>query len=265
MLDGRAEIERPGVDSVLVHGVHVRAGSRVVLHPRSTSQDILMRGLDGKRAIVENVMQDLEDNVSVTVSLDDDPARALGPKARGLGHRFFFAPEEIEPLADAPRRILVAGIGNVFLGDDGFGVEVARRLGERDLPEGVDVADFGIRGMDLAYALVDGYDAALLVDASPLGQAPGTIEVIEPEIDPNLFSGFEGHGLDPVGVLHFAQNFGSLPARTLVVACEPAELGDPEGQDVHAQLSAPVAAAVDTTIDLVVELIEEFLDEGGDE
>ena len=81
-------------------------------------------------------------------------------------------------------RVLVAGIGNIFLGDDGFGVEVADRLAGRTLPDGVQVADFGIRGVHLAYELLDGYDALVLVDAVPMGEPPGTVAIIEPELEP---------------------------------------------------------------------------------
>lgn len=264
MIDGRDELQRAGADSVTVAGVAVRAGSRVLLRPHSTS-DILMRGLDGRRAIVDAVMTDLDDRVQLTVTLEDDPARTLG-KGRGLGHRFFFAPEEVQPLDDgdapAPPRVLVAGIGNVFLGDDGFGVAVAERLARRALPDGVDVVDFGIRGMDLAYALVDGYDAALMIDAAPRGQPAGTLEVIEPELDPDLAVGFEAHGLDPVAVLHFARRLGAPPRRTLVVGCEPQDLGDPDGADIHAELSEPVRAAVDAAVELVCSLIDDLRREG---
>lgn len=263
MLDGRAEISRPGPESVVVDGVDVRAGSRVLLRPRSTATDILMRAVDGRRAIVESVVQDTDDQVQLTVTVEDDPARSLG-KGRGLGHRFFLAPEEVEPLPESgasapPRRILVAGIGNVFMGDDGFGVAVAQRLGECDLPEGVDVVDFGIRGMDLAYALNDGYHAAVLVDAAPRRQPPGTLEVIEPEIEPDVFAGFEAHGMDPVAVLQFAQQFGPLPERTLVVGCEPQTVGDPDGPDVLGELTPPVSAAVDAAVPLIRRLIDELL------
>ena len=110
-------------------------------------------------------------------------------EGRFPGHRFFFALDEVEPLggvaaaAPAPARILVAGIGNIFLGDDGFGVEVARRLAERERAPGVDVVDFGIRGMDLAYAL-QGYDAVVFVDAAPRGERPGTLSVVQPDPEP---------------------------------------------------------------------------------
>jgi hydrogenase maturation protease len=265
MIDGREELHRTGAESVEVAGVDVRRGSRVLLRPRADG-DILMRGLDGRRAIVDAVMTDLDGRVQLTVALEDDPARTLG-KGRGLGHRFFLAPEEIEPLADgavaAPPRILVAGIGNVFLGDDGFGVAVADRLAGRGLPDGVDVVDFGIRAMDLAYALADGYDAALLIDAAPRGQPAGTLEVIEPELDPDLAVPFDAHGIDAFAVLHFARRFGALPRRTLVVGCEPLDLGDPDGDDIHAELSEPVRMAVHAAVELVHSLIEDLRREGG--
>ena len=265
MSDGRAELERPGPESVVIAGVVVRPGSRVVLRPRSTT-DILMRAVDGRRAIVESIMEDLEDRLSLTVTMEDDPARSLG-KGRGLGHRFFFSPDELEPLADTgpvapPRRVLVAGIGNMFMADDGFGVAVAQRLAGCTFPEGVDVVDFGIRGMDLAYALNDGYHAAVLVDAMPRGQPPGTIEVIEPDLEPDVFVGFEAHGMDPVGVLYFARQFGSLPEVVRVVGCEPQTVGDPEGQEIVAELSAPVRAAVDAAIPLIESLVAELVQGG---
>src|SRR5204863_146800 len=104
--------------------------------------------------------QDMEDNVQLTVVADDDPGRDLGER-RMPGHRFFFAPDEVEPLGGA--RVLVAGIGNVFLADDGWGVALAERLAERVLPEAVAVVDYGIRGMDLAYALGEGWDAVAML------------------------------------------------------------------------------------------------------
>lgn len=260
MLDGRAEISRPGPESVIVDGVTVAAGSRVILRPRTTATDLLMRALDGRRAIVETVVQDMDDVVQLTVTLQDDPARSLG-KGRGLGHRFFVSPDEVELVRDAGSgscRILVAGIGNVFMGDDGFGVAVARALAVRKLPADVEVADFGIRGMDLAYALGEGYDAAVLIDASPRGRAPGTLEVIEPEIEPDRFVGFEAHGMDPVAVLQFAQQFGPLPTRILIVGCEPETVLDPEGDKLLDELSRPVSEAVGRAVVLVEELVAEL-------
>jgi hydrogenase maturation protease len=242
----------------MIGGIAVAPGSRVVLRPRTTETDLLMRAVAGRRAIVDAVMEELDGDVKLTVTLEDDPARALG-KARGLGHRFFFAPDELEPLGcTAPQRVLVAGIGNVFMGDDGFGVAVAARLAETGLPEGVDVVDFGIRGMDLAFALNDGYHAAILVDACPRGDEPGTVAVIEPELGDEALTGFQAHGMDPVSVLAFARQFGSVPERVLVVGCEPLSVGDVDGDEVHTELSGPVLAAVDTAVTLTERLAREL-------
>src|SRR5947208_13777383 len=151
MSDPWDELQRPGPSAAEVAGVTIRRGSRVRLHPRAAG-DIFDLALAGKLAAVESLEEDDEGRVHVTVTLDDDPGRDLGA-ARVLGHRFFFRLDEIQPVDDAPGataavpRLLVAGIGNVFLGDDGFGVEVARRLADQALPEGVEVRDFGIRGM----------------------------------------------------------------------------------------------------------------------
>jgi hydrogenase maturation protease len=159
---------------------------------------------------------------------------------------------------DAPR-ILIAGIGNIFLGDDAFGSELARRLAGRPLPEGVRVIDFGIRGLDLAYALLDGYEAAILLDATARGGAPGTLYVIEP--DPATADAsppqIDAHGLDPVQVLRLAAGLGSSTGRILLVGCEPATLGTEE--DPVMGLSAPVAAAVAEAIPLVDSLVNSLL------
>jgi len=158
-------------------------------------------------------------------------------------------------------RILVAGIGNIFLGDDAFGVEVAWRLARRTLPENVRVIDFGIRGMDLVYALLDGYDAAILVDASPRGGEPGTLYVIETE-NPGEASQpalVEAHGLNPMRVLDMARSLGHCPARLLVLGCEPATLGDEiEGA---MGLSAPVEAAVEGAMAMVESLVLRITEE----
>ena len=177
--------------------------------------DIFDLALAGRTAVVEAVEEDLEGGVHLAVTLDDDPGRDLG-EARFLGHRFFFRPDEVELLGGAEDvdaatpRILVAGIGNIFLGDDGFGVAVAGRLVGSELPEGVDVADFGIRGMDLAYALQAGYEAVVFVDAASRGEQPGTISVIEPELDDGEVA-IDTHGMDPVRVLGLARALGRVP------------------------------------------------------
>lgn len=156
-------------------------------------------------------------------------------------------------------KILVAGVGNIFLGDDAFGSEVARRMMGRPLPDGVIVVDFGIRGLDLAYALLDDRDATILVDAVPRGGPPGTLYVIEPEPvgagepDPND-PVIEGHGMDPVRVLRMAAAMGARPRCVLVVGCEPSTFG--RDDDPAMGLSTPVEAAVDEAIRLVHSLVE---------
>jgi len=240
----------------------LRRGSRVRLVPRAGG-DIFDIALAGRTAVVEAIEEDLEGGRQVAVTLDDDPGRDLG-EARFLGHRFFFGLDEVELLpgetAAGPRepRILVAGIGNVFLGDDGFGVAVAQRLGSHRLPEGVDVVDFGIRGMDLAYALQADYDAVVFVDTAPRGEPPGTLSVIEPDLDPDEVV-IDTHGMDPVRVLGLARALGRVPPRVLVVACEPARIVHGEhDEDLVDELSPPVAAAVDEAVRLVAELAAEL-------
>src|SRR5262249_34474398 len=154
--------------------------------------------------------------------------------------------------------ILIAGIGNIFLGDDAFGSEVARRLESHSFPENVHVIDFGIRGFDLTYALVEGYDAAILVDATRRGGAPGTLYVIEPDpeetggtVPPNLL--IEPHGMDPVKVLRLAATLGQPPRRMLIVGCEPETFGTEE--EPATALSAVVERAVDDAIMLVDVLV----------
>ncbi|MBA3892133.1 MAG: hydrogenase maturation protease [Gemmatimonadales bacterium] len=162
-------------------------------------------------------------------------------------------------MARGAPRILVAGIGNVFLGDDGFGVVVAQALVERRWPPGVTVREFGIRGIDLAYALQNGYDAAILIDAMPRGEAPGTLFVLEPELDDAAPPTVETHGMDPVRVLHLVRGLGGEPPRTLVVGCEPEQF--PEDHDPTAiitRLSAPVQTAVAGAVRLVEKLVQDL-------
>jgi hydrogenase maturation protease len=160
--------------------------------------------------------------------------------------------------ADPSRpRVLVAGVGNVFLGDDGFGVEVARRLAGETLPGWVRVGDFGIRGVHLAYELLEGYEAAILVDAAPRGEAPGTVYVIEPDLDgepgPEVQDGsgvlVDAHGMEPDAVFALLKALGGDIPKLLVVGCEPAEVSERMG------LSPPVAGAVDQAVAVVRELI----------
>jgi hydrogenase maturation protease len=156
-------------------------------------------------------------------------------------------------------RILIAGIGNVFLADDGFGVEVVRRLAQRELPENVEVKDFGIKGMDLAYALMDPYEAVIFVDATPRGGEPGTVYLIEAEVSDEGEVALDTHGMDPVKVIRFARALGAEMPRTLVVGCEPQLVLSGEAyDDMLMELSGPVQAAVDEAVKLVESLVEEI-------
>jgi hydrogenase maturation protease len=166
------------------------------------------------------------------------------------------------------KRILIACIGNIFLGDDGFGVEVARQLMNRQYPQGVQVIDFGIRGMELAYTLLADYDALVLVDAIPRGSPPGTVYLIEPDLsDMTPEKGVEAgriavdaHSMDPVKVLAFARTLGAKPTRTLLVGCEPATIGrDEDDTEMRMGLSEPVQAAVDEAVKMIDSLVEELV------
>jgi hydrogenase maturation protease len=241
-------------DFVLVGGAELRRGSRVRLRPRRGA-DVFDIALAGRSAHVAAIEEDTDGGVHLVVTVDDDPGRDI---AGALAHRFFFAPDEVEPLP--PRRILVAGIGNVFLADDGFGVVLAERLAARPLPPGVEVVDYGIRGMDLAYALGEGWDAVVLLDAAPTGRPPGTLSVIEPDlelVEPSI----DAHGMDPVKVIGLARALGGPLPRTLVVACAPAVVMSGDSDDVVAELSPPVLAALDAGVELVESLLGELTSE----
>jgi hydrogenase maturation protease len=155
-------------------------------------------------------------------------------------------------------RVLVAGIGNIFHSDDGFGSEVARRLVTETWPEGVKVADFGIRGIHLAYELLDGYETAILIDATQQGGEPGTVYVIEPDVDSiETENGLaeagiaDAHGMDPASVLALLRSLGGGVGRLYVVGCEPADVEEGMG------LSEPVAQAVDEAAMVVRRLVTE--------
>lgn len=151
-------------------------------------------------------------------------------------------------------RVLVAGIGNLFFGDDAFGGEVVRRL-ERaaSLPDGVQVADYGIRGIDLAYDLMEGWDLAILVDALPHGAAPGSVVVLEPDSDAGAprAEAVDAHSMTPAAVLGLVRRLGGRLPKVLVVGCEPATL-EP---DQEAELSPPVQAAVRPAVELVRRMV----------
>ncbi len=157
-------------------------------------------------------------------------------------------------------RVLVAGIGNTFLSDDGFGVEVIARLRDHRLPAGVEVVDTGIRGMHLAYQLLDGYDALVLVDAVARGSDPGTLYILEHDLDAPRATGaaLDAHGMDPAAVLDLLDGLATAVGltrpvgRVLVVGCEPESLE--EGMGLSPAVAAAVAPAVDTVIELVAQL-----------
>jgi hydrogenase maturation protease len=197
----------------------------------------------------------------VAVVLEDDPGRDLAG-TRHPTRRYLFTLEEIEPAEDdagAPpaKRVLVAGIGNVFLGDDGFGVAVAQRLAGLELARGIEVMDFGIRGLDLAYALSQPYDAAILVDTVATGEAPGSLRIMEPDPGEGTTPSVDSHRMDPLTVLRLARRLGGLPPRVLLVGCEPLEWA--AGESVSMSLSAPVAAAVEKAAQIVLTLAETLL------
>jgi hydrogenase maturation protease len=263
------ELARPAPEAVVVDGVPVRARSRVRLRPRPGG-DVMDMALAGRTAIVEGIDQDTDGNVSLAVVVADDPGRDLG-ELRQPGHRFFFGPDEVEPVDDdapggtaagpVPTRVLVAGIGNAFLGDDGFGVALADRLARRGLPAGVEVVDFGIRGLDLAYAMQDeALAAVVLLDAAPRGLAPGTVTVIEPDLE-GLAPDVDAHGMDPVKVLALARAVGGRLPRTLLVCCEPQTRMTGEEDEVVIVLSPPVAAALEPAAAVVGELVGDLLGE----
>jgi hydrogenase maturation protease len=152
-------------------------------------------------------------------------------------------------------KVLIACVGNIFLGDDGFGVEVARSLSQRQLPEGVSVKDYGIRGFDLAYALLDPWDLVIMVDALSRGEAAGTLYVIEPELTgpASADTALNPHGMDPVRVLSLAASMGTISAQVLVVGCEPHDFGDElEGR---MGLSSPIEGVVEAACDMILDLV----------
>jgi len=152
-------------------------------------------------------------------------------------------------------KVLVAGVGNVFLGDDGFGVEVVRRLSILDLPEFVRVVDYGVRGMHLAYDLAGAVpDLTIIVDATAQGDPPGTIHVIDLALPTTVDSAalLDAHGMQPDVVLGLVRLLGADPGRVLLVGCEPAELAE------RMSLSPAVEQAVDMAVRVVADLIARY-------
>jgi hydrogenase maturation protease len=161
--------------------------------------------------------------------------------------------------------ILVAGIGNIFLGDDGFGVEVVRRLASRQHAENVRIADYGIRGFDLAFALLDDPAATILIDAMPRGGRPGTVYVLDPDLDdgasatqPDHAEGsFQGHAMTPDSVFALVRTLGGVPRNVTIVGCEPLTFG-PENEG-SMELSEPVANAVAEAVTVVEGLLAQLV------
>jgi hydrogenase maturation protease len=159
---------------------------------------------------------------------------------------------------DVLRSILVAGVGNAWLRDDGFGGEVARQLSERQLPDGVSVMDAGTGGLDLAYEVMRGYDALVILDVSKQGGEPGTLYVMEPdesEVEGGIEDGqvINPHAMDPQTVLRFVKSIGAWPGRVVVIACEPADV-----EEMGWGLSDSVSEAVGRATDLVLATIEDL-------
>lgn len=277
-----------------IAGQRVAQGSRVRLAPgagnsgnrRTDAQDMF---LVDRLATVQKVLHDVDGGQYLAVTVDDDPGKDLHA---AHGRFRYFAPNEVVPLpargdaasppqegsplpssdvsgtpsggAEGAPRVLVAGIGNIFLGDDGFGVELARRLAESaELPGEVRVADYGIGGVHLAYDLLAGYRAVILLDATPRGEPPGTVSVLEvgedvTAVDPGeAVVAMDAHGMQPDRVLGLVRTLGGDLGRVLVVGCEP-ECAEP-----GIGLSRPVAAAVEQAVPMVQELVVRALAELG--
>jgi hydrogenase maturation protease len=168
--------------------------------------------------------------------------------------------EKVRPtvVPSSKKRVMVAGVGNMFMKDDGFGGAVIKSIRNKKFPEGVEVKDFGTGGLKLAYDLMKGYDGLILIDASMRGEKPGTLYVIEPtetDFNADLEQGgpIDPHGADPATILRFVRSIGSWPARVLIVACEPETV-----DDFEIGLSAPVSAAIESAATMVEDLVKEI-------
>ena len=250
--------ERLADERISAGRYRVRVGGRLSLHGAARPHQ-----LDLDLTVFDDALQIRGDCVLRLSDFQIKPVSRAGRRDQAEG-RVADRLRSVRSQGDdmTPPRILVAGIGNIFLGDDAFGVEVIRRLLERRPPAEAHVVDFGIRGLDLAYALLDDYEAVVLVDATPRGEAPGTIYVLE--IDAAEAAAPEGqgvaiqaHSLDPVQVLRLAGTMGAAFGRLLLVGCEPSPF---EGEDdMRDGLSPAVAAAVDEAVVAVESLIERLL------
>jgi hydrogenase maturation protease len=155
-------------------------------------------------------------------------------------------------------RILIAGVGNAWLRDDGFGGEVVRALEQRELPQGVALMDAGTGGLDMAYEVMRGYDALVILDVSRQGGEPGTLYVMEVEeqsVEGKIEDGesLNPHGMDPQTALRFVRSIGAWPGRVMVIACEPQDV-----QEMGFGLSSDVQAAVERAVELVIETAGEL-------
>jgi hydrogenase maturation protease len=220
--------------------------------------------LIGQTATVAAVYRDLEDQPHIAVTVD---AAGDADLHDANGRYFYFRPDEVEvldadtervPTVDTPRprRVLVAGIGNMFLGDDGFGCAVIQRLGSRPLPEWVTVKDFGIGGIHLAYALLGAspaYDMTIIIDAVARGGPPGTLYVLQPDVEAMSTVSPDAHTLSVEAVLALLQRLGGQPRRVRIVGCESASVEPQMG------LSDAVTRAVDGAAELVMTLIADEL------
>ena len=172
-------------------------------------------------------------------------------------------------------RILLACIGNIFLGDDGFGVEVARMLAQREMayPAQVRVIDFGIRGLDLAFELLEAYSTLVLVDTIQRGGQPGTLYLIEPDLSEMTLqssamagrAALDAHSMDPLKVLAFARSLGAHPIKTLLVGCEPATFANEAEAEMCVGLSKPVQAALPAALSMLDTLIARLLASSAEE
>lgn len=240
----------PYNDTMRIGTVDVGNGTRVRLRPshRADAHDLFYAG---RLATVKGVFNDVDGERHLAVALDDDPAADM---LEWQGRFLYFHPDEVEVLQEtATRRVLVAGIGNIFLGDDGFGVEVVNHIDTSDLPAGVTVADYGIRGVHLSYELLDGYDALVLIDAMPLGEPPGTVVIFEPDVDSVDPTSVDAHSMSPAVVLGLLAGLGGRVPRVVVVGCQPLTVDEGLG------LSEPVASAVVPAAEIVRHVLDDIL------
>jgi hydrogenase maturation protease len=236
----------PFTDTMHIGGVEVGNGTRVRLRPsrRADAHDLFYAG---RLATVKGVFNDVDGAQHVAVALDDDPAADM---LEWQGRFLYFHPDEIEVLRTL--RVLVAGIGNIFLGDDGFGVEAIKHIDPSTLPDGTTSADFGIRGVHLAYELLEGYDALVLVDAMPLGEPAGTVAIFEPDVESIDPTSVDAHSMSPAVVLGLLAGMGGHVPRVVVVGCQPLTLDEGIG------LSEPVSAAIGPAVEAVHQVLADI-------